>query len=281
MATGKQEAAPQVPAKQQGGALVGAEAYAEYAGKGFEQHTKDDYAIPFIGLVQAIDSANMEHFGGKIGLMFNTVTKEAYPDGIDFVPSATQHVFVEWKPRASGGGFVAQHPLDADVVVSAKEKQQFGDYKTPANNDLNETFYVWGHAAPLVKQGDALVRDLDRLFQAGIAFTSTKIKKYKGWMARARSVQIALPDKRRITLPIFAHYYRIKSVMEQNTQGKFANFAIDWAGANAEACRLPPSDEIFKMASDMGKLVEQGGVRGDYSGQTREPGDDGDGKAPF
>lgn len=290
MATkGAAAAKPQVPAtapqQPTAGAMEAYAGYAEYAGRGFEHHTKEDYALPFVSILQAIDTERvvaLKPHGGEVGDMFNSVTNEVYKHGVEFIPAATQHLFVEWKLRKNGGGFVGQHDITADVVVSAKEKQKFGEYMTPEGNELNETFYVWGIVIPRVKNGDKIEPDYNALFQGCIAFTSTKIKKYRGWMSRARGIQIVLPDKRRITLPIFAHRYSITSAMEKNTQGTFGNFVINFAAPKADECRLLHTDELFQQADGMARLVEQGAVKAAYETQACEPGDErGDGKAPF
>jgi hypothetical protein len=269
MAKGK-EVAVQEP---KGSTAVAAYDYGADAGAGFQNHGKDDYAIPFIGVLQALSPQIETIDGAKAGMLINTVTNELVKgaDGVPFGPVATKHCFVEWKPREQGGGLVATFDLNADVVVSAKEKQKFGEYKTPAGNDLVETFYVYG----LASVGGTW-------FSAALAFTSTKIKKYKAWMTRARSIQIDLGNGRRINPPLFAHRFRLKSVKEKNNSGEFYNFDVTFDGANAEACRLAPADPLYQQARGMASLVESGAVKAAEDTQ-RATGDTGkeEGAAPF
>ena len=89
--------------------------YGEQAGAGYEGTTTDDFAIPYLNLLQAMspevaeDGSKLE--GASAGMMVNSVTKELYDGkkGLVFVPCSTSHVFVEWRPRDSGGGIVARH----------------------------------------------------------------------------------------------------------------------------------------------------------------------------
>jgi hypothetical protein len=196
--------------------------YGEYAGAGFENQTNEDVSIPFLGVLQPqspemIGSAQERIPGGSLGRLFNTVTKELYPEeGIVFQPVDTKHVFVEWKPKAQGGGIVATHQIDSPVVENAKAaSEKFGKYKV-GQNDLVETFYVLGLLHRSVGVDEAIVTPPEPIM---LAFTSTKIKVYKGIMTRLRSMKGAIP--------LFAHRVRIKGVTEQNTAGTFGNFHIE------------------------------------------------------
>ena len=159
-------------ADEQNTALVAADDYSAYAGSGFENQSSDDYSIPFITILQALSPQLEDNPDLRQGMIINTVTNEAVDGkkGIAFIPATTQHVYVEFKPREQGGGFVGVHNPTSQVVINAKNaSQSFGKYATPAGNELIETFYVYG----------IVVGDDGSNSQAVLAFTSTKIKKYK------------------------------------------------------------------------------------------------------
>jgi len=232
--------------------------YGEDAGAGFENQTSDDYAIPFLGVLQPMSPQLDELDAAKAGMLFNTVTNTLWngKDGLAFVPCHTEHVFVEWVPRDQGGGFVDVHQLDSPVVAQAKkESDEFGQYKVGAN-DLQETFYVYGMA--VTDSGAS---------RMVVAFTSTKIKKYKGWMTMAREIQVARPDGRWITPPMFAHQYRITTVKEKNQKGDFWNFSVAFDGDNAASCRLTPDSDAYQMARGIRAMVVSGAAKADYTGQ--------------
>lgn len=230
--------------------------YGEYEGAGFGNQTQEDFSIPFLGVLQDLSPLVKDRVG-KVGQLFNTVTEEIFDneEGIVFVPCLTQHVYVEWQPRMSGGNFVGIHELDDQVVLDARKNQNFGEFKV-GENDLVETFYVYGVA---VIDGAPQ--------QMVIAFTSTKIKVYKKWMTRARTIQIDSPDGRKIRPPLFAHRYRIKGKIETNNFGEFANLSITLDGEKAEDCRLPIDDPIFQGAVSVLKMIEEGKAKAAHDTQ--------------
>lgn len=251
-------------------AVAVADDYAAYAGSGFENQTSDDYAIPFLGILQALSpeiAANPELRQGSI---INTVTGEVFTGsvGVAFVPATTQHTFVEWVPREKGGGFVAVHDPAGEVVLKAKEEAKaqnlpFGELHVGAN-DLIETFYVYGVAV-----------DADNnSIECTLAFSATKIKAYKGWMTKAKTIQIPLPDGRRIPAPLFAHRYRLKTISEKNNKGQFFNWVVEFDGANATECRLKPSEELFQKAVGLKGLLDTGKARAAYESQAAGSGKD-------
>lgn len=248
--------------------------YADYAGKGFDNHSKEDYSIPFLHVLQAQSKQVEQLENAKAGMIINTVTNDLYDgkSGITFVPAYTQHVYVEWVPREKGGGFVAIHELDSAEVKKCRETQQFGKYQLPNGNDLIETFYVYG----VLDKGDGAWE------QAVIAFASTKIKKYKSWMVKARNIQLYDKAKKvRMTLPLFAHAFQLKTVQERNSKGQFYNWQVSFAGGveDAAMARLAPDDELFQAGVTTYEAVVKGVARADYASQNETGAEDSSGGA--
>lgn len=231
--------------------------YEAFAGAGFENQTNDDYTIPFLRILQAISPILTERTDLKQGMILNTVTGEGFEGktGVAFVPSVTQHSYIEFKPREQGGGFVAVHPVNSDVVTEAKAKSTtFGDYKTAAGNELTETFSVYG----------CVVGDEGEISNCVIAFTGALIKKYKAWMTKARTIQIKLPNGRLIAAPLMAHRYRLRTVLEKAPKGAFSNWDISFDGENAMACRLPTTDPVFLAAHSLAQVIQSGAAKVAY-----------------
>lgn len=265
----KETPATEVAVKEENTAVAEYGAYADFAGSGFENQTNEDYSIPFMQVLQALSPQLQENDALRAGMIVNTVTGEIFDgkEGFAFVPAITQHLYVEWKPRSAGGGFVGIHQIESEVVAHAKAAStEYGKYSTPEGNDLIETFYVYG----IVVDNDG------NEGQAVLAFSSTKIKKYKGWMTKAKTIQIQLPDGRRIPAPLFAHRYRLKSVSEKNNKGQFHNWEIAFDGTNAVEARLLPNNPLFQAAVSIKNLIEQGKARAAYESQT--PGADSEGE---
>ena len=264
----------QLPAEQQEGGVPAVD-YGDFAGAGFEDHSKDDYALPFFGVLQALSPQIENMDEAKPGMIINTVTEELFSgnEGIRFIPCHTQHVYVEWTPRDQGGGLVAVHELNSDAVTWAKENCKFGEYKSPDGNDLVETFYVYG----------IMLRDDGTAEQGVLAFSSTKIKKYKQWMTKARTVQVKNGQGRRVTPPLFAHVYRLTTEKQKNNKGEFYNWNITWDGSSASDCRLSPEDPLFEEAAGLAGMVKSGAAKADHESQaaTGGGGEDNGEEMPF
>lgn len=281
------EEAPAQPLVATGGgatlATVDDNDYSQYAGQGFEGQSREDYSIPFFTILQGLSPQCETLEGARPGKIVNTVTnlllegqdKDGRKGGLAFVPALTQHVYVQWRKRKDGGGFVAVHQLESDVVKKARAEQKFGEYevtveetdekgnKVTRTDDLNETFYVYGIA--VLADGSYQ--------QAVLGFVSTKIKKYRNWMTTARTIQVPGPNGTRINPPLFAHRYRLRTVKESNSQGDFYNWETGFDGADAAAARLSPRDPVFLEAVALSKMVRDGAARASYESQAAAGGD--------
>jgi len=238
---------------------ISTEGYEQFAGAGFENQTQQDTSVPFLSILQGMSPILKTREDLRQGMIYNTVTGDAVKgsDGVAFVPATTQHLFIEWKPRNEGGGFVAQHALDSEIVKSAQANQPFGKY-TNGKNDLVDTFYVYG-----------VVVGVDgELSPATISFTGTKIKKYRVWMTKAMGLQIKLADGRSMQAPLFSHRYRLKTVAEKNNKGEFFNWNITWDATEEIDCRLPTDDDAFLAAVALGKAVGEGRARASVESTT-------------
>lgn len=233
--------------------------YGDHAGEGFEGMTNDDMSIPFINVLQS-NSPMVEDGDSKSGDLYNTVTKEESPGdtGVGFVPVHFERAYVEWRPRSSGGGFVALHDPTSDTVKQAIEDNdgnKFGKLKT-GENELIETKYMYG-----------LLIDDDNAVQgfAVLSFTSTKIKVFNDWLTSMRLLK-GKP-------PIWANRARVKTVKQKNEHGTFYNFKVepfmggDWVGSLIN----PTTDgNLLQEAVEFKKLVVSGMARASF--ETQETG---------
>lgn len=248
--------------------------YGEDAGGGFEDMDSANFAIPFLYLLQS-NSPVVVAGDATAGMLMNTVSLDKYPAikakgeiGTLIIPCYTEHVFAEWKPQDEGGGLIGQHAPDSDIVVHAKSTQPFGKWKTSEGNDLVDTFYCYcQHIKDPENWEDAE--------QVLIAFNSTKIKVYKNWMTRIRSMKVPTPGGGRIVPPLWAHAWRITSVMQTKNTNHFYNFEIGFAEENAQQSRLAPDHPTYQLAKEFHELCKEGNIRVATESLGREPGDDG------
>lgn len=198
--------------------------YGQDAGKGFSGTDGADFAIPFIAILQSNSpqiADETERIKGAVpGMLYNTVNNRVIDGkvGFVFVPCHTEHVFTEWTPRDKGGGFAGRHEIGsavvADAISSGKRSEKGNRPLLDNGNELAETFYMYG-----LILDEAGAPDFSEM--AVLAFTSTKIKKYKKAMTTLRTCK-AMNEA-----PLFAHQLRVKTVQETNVHGTFYNFMIE------------------------------------------------------
>lgn len=237
--------------------------YGADTGRGFENQTRDDISIPFLAVLQSNSPqiTNME--AAKPGMLFNTVTEELVrgDHGVTIVPATTRHVFVEWVSRDKGGGFVAMHAVESDVVKTARAASKaFGKYSTPAGNDLVETFYVYGMRLDAQQQPTEMVV---------IAFTSTKISVYKRYNTKISMFTVQGPDGRKGRPPLFAHTFTVKSTKERNNKGEFFNFDLQPAAGSVANSLLPPGHAALEAARGLKEMVDAGVAQADFASQAK------------
>lgn len=255
--------------------------YGDDASAGFEEMGRDDFAMPFLYILQSnspIVEQGIEE-AARPGVLMNSISSELYPadkaknhDGLAIIVCHRDHVFVEWKPRDAGGGFVAQHAVDSDVVARAKASSaKFGEFKTPEGNELQETFYLYALIVKADGGWDHIV----------IPFNSTKIKVYKQLMTRLNTLQVPTANGGRAKPPIFAHRLRLRTERQENSKGAFFNFSIGFDGDNAAAARLDPRSEIYAEAKSFWELCRQGIAKPNYETANREQAGTVDAEIPF
>ncbi|MGH6639333.1 MAG: hypothetical protein ACREBY_12145, partial [Polaromonas sp.] len=235
--------------------------YGLYAGQGFEGQSSDDMVMPFLTILQAL-SPQVQEGPLRPGMLLDTVTGETWDgkSGIPFVPATTQHKFVEWRPRDSGGGFVGHLSPTDPIVEECRRTQEFGKWHTVGGNDLVETFYVYG----------ILATETPR--QQVIAFSGARIKKYRAWMTKARTVQVPSGNNRMNIAPLFAHRYRLRTILEKNPKGTYYNWdTIDFDGGDQVFARLSHVDPLFQAAAALRNVVISGQANVNYEMPESEP----------
>ena len=82
------------------------------ADQGFEGATSGSYAMPFFRILQKLspecDKDEAAYIkGAKPGMILHTVSKEVFNE-VNLVPLKYRDTYIEWIPRANGGGFVSE-----------------------------------------------------------------------------------------------------------------------------------------------------------------------------
>jgi hypothetical protein len=227
------------------------------AGEGQDDPGREDYAIPFINLLQALSpQVDPEDgvAGAQAGMFYNGVTDELFPTGLIVVPVYYEKVVNIFIPRDQGGGFVGSFDSREEALENVKEGQDIIDtanhyllYRTPGG--------TWA--------------------QAVLSCTSTKLKVSRQWntrLSQVRETHPKYPDQK-FTPPIFGTMWEITSVSQENNKGKFYNISLDYLG-------LVPQRDVFDAAKLFREALLTGRGRGiDYqrTRDTEEVVDDGTG----
>jgi hypothetical protein len=190
------------------------------AGEGQEYATQDDYAMPFLSLLQSgspqckkTDPRRVE--GAEEGMFFNTVEKTVYDseEGVRFIPCAYRRSFVEWKLREDGGGFCGEFlPGEEPRTVADEKNRDILDN----GNELKDTRYWYGFVVNEDGSTDAAV----------IGMTRTQLKVSKAWFnMKAKNIW---PDgvARLKAPPDYVWSYRLKSVPQQKDDHSFWNWDV-------------------------------------------------------
>lgn len=280
MATNNDQSDEALQTQQAPGALAEYD-YGDDEGAGWSNTSKDDYAIPFLVLLQALSPQCKRPTDPLVrpGNFYNTITERAYDgaEGVLIVPATTRHAFAMFVPRDDGGGYRGELSPDDPIVAAAiKASTEYGKYTIADPSDakkvlqLVETFYVYC----------MLVDEARPLGYALLAFTSTKIAAYKRWMTRMRGVEIPKPGGGVIQPPLWAHLTRVKSEDEKNKKGEFSVIALSPGDPRGMVqSLLKPKDPRFIAARELAELVNSGKAKVDFSQQ--DGGGQGEGASPF
>lgn len=224
----------------------------EDAGKGLEGADKDSFAIPFLQVLQASSPQVDEEDGvegARPGMMINTVSGRLMKEA-RIIPVAFKRRFLRWVPRDSGGGFRGEMmPSEVDALVASKAAVPgVGEDGKPRN---------W-----LVYEGDELkdtrihfvLLEVDGGWTWAImSMGSTQIKRSKRLLAVINELKMKGPNGQIFTPPSFSHVYKVTTVKEENSKGKWYSFDINLEG--------PVTDpQAYAMAKEFHKQIAAGTV---------------------
>lgn len=244
--------------------------YGEDAHGGFEDTTIQDLSIPFVNLLQALSPEVEDQLieGAAAGMLLNSVTKEFMTQPLIVQPVLKEEVWVEWVPRHKGGGVVARHEPNSDIIKEVLKKNNGSrippkdaenkrpPFKMPdgSGNDLVETHYWY-----------CLILDEEGLSQESycvLAFSSTKIKVQKDWMTSMYTVK-GNP-------PMWAHRAKVSTSKQKSDSGSFFNFSIAPFGDTWREGLINPSTEegkeLLRSAKEFREMIQSGLARPDMDG---------------
>lgn len=232
----KTEPAANLPVSAELAAALG-----EMAGAGFDQTTKDDYALPFLHVLQKMSPQVDKHdpkyvAGAEPGKFMNTVTQEVLDGdaGIVVIPVDFRKVFLEWVPRDAGGGLVAEFATKEEAELKKSQDKKTDIVDTANHYLLVKTSLGW----------EAVV----------LSCTSTKLKASRNWMSLMARVQINSKPA-----PMFAKKYLLKTILQSNDKGSYFNIKaepIDGPDGWVTADELREAMTFFKQIRSGQRSIE-------------------------
>lgn len=202
-------------------ALYASTGVEERAGEGSKGATSEDYAMPFLSLLQS-GSPQVKKTDARFikeaqeGNFYNTVDKELFDGetGVTIVPCAYRRAFVEWIVREEGGGYCGEFLPGAEPATVVDEKNR--DIIKESGHELKDTRYWY-----------VLVIREDGTFEpAVIGMTRTQIRPSKAWF-NLKSKNVWPDGKQRVAAPPdYVWTYIVKSVPQQKDDNSFWNFDI-------------------------------------------------------
>jgi|TARA_R110002020_G_scaffold357103_1_gene569561 hypothetical protein len=219
-------------------------AFIEDANSGLETLTAEDITIPRLKVLQAMSPEVMKSDGKYVegasaGDIINTVTGKLYTNDNPLValPVAYKRLFLEWGPRESGGGLVAQHE-DASILSKTTKDNMGRDMLENGN-------YIQTSATHFVLS----LNEDGSYDSAMIAMAGTQLKKSRTWNSVMASIKMRSGDKV-FTPASFSHKYVMKTKAESNDRGTWFGWNITLDGPLGE-------DEMFfyQAAKDFASTV--------------------------
>ena len=206
-------------------------------GTGLEETTTEDFAIPFIRVLQPMSPQLQKKHGSFVegasaGDLYNTVTGEAFDGdkGISIIPCAYNKKYIEWIPREKGGGLVnAGH--DISILSKCTRDDESRRYYTPEGNEIVETaqFFI------LVVAGETAQ-------QAVLAFTSTQLGVSRKWLTMLRMARVQNSKGESVEAPMFAYTYRLTTTTQSNDEGSWNGYSINQEGATDMSLAMMAKD---------------------------------------
>ena len=249
-----------------------------FANEGLESVSAQDLSIPYLRILAQLspqvnkrDGAYVQ--GAEAGMIYNTVENAVYSgeDGVLVIPCYYRRVYVEWKPREKGGGYVGTYGVD-DLIAKTTYKDDRGNDILPNGNLLSNTaeFYV------LMLDRDGSPR------RCLITMTSTQLKKARKWLTQMQTNTARGKNGNMFVMPMMSHVYTLSTVEERNDKGSW--FGWEVSKSHVLDIKLPDDASLFEMAVAFSKSVKAGEVKvkqegDDHGHAAAAPVDDFD--APF
>ncbi len=189
-----------------------------HAGEGMENVGVKDVLIPRLTIIQDLSpqrkTSKAEFIAGaEVGHICDVGTGDLYKEGVVFIPVHYSKSFLEWAPRSTGKGLVNIHPTPEILDACSRDNEKKIPI-LPNGNLIAETAQYFGLN---------MTADGRKSF---IPFTSSQLKRARGWMTLATGEKLVRGDGSKFTAPLWYRSYHLTTVVESNNEGEWAGWKI-------------------------------------------------------
>jgi hypothetical protein len=231
--------------------------FQQNAGAGLDNVTAADMLVPRLAILQSLsDQLKKRHSafieGAEVGDICDVATGALFKDPILFLPCFYKKEYLEWIPRANGGGLTAIHP-DATILEQCSRNER-KEYVLPNGNTIAETAQFYGFNLSAGRM------------PCFIPMASTQLKKARKWITMATSEKLRRADGSEFTAPLFYRSYVLGSAEESNNQGEWSGWTVDRGPALPEMdFDGTPWGAIAQQAAEFRLQIMAGEAKGDIS----------------
>jgi hypothetical protein len=219
-----------------------------------DDYNKDDFAIPFLQVIQSNSPAAEEGGpkyidGAKAGMLVETASKTLHDvkkKPLILIPSHYIKKFIVWRLREEGGGFVAEFDYAEGLKLKgACTPDEKGRLINEDGNQLVET-----------AQFSVIIISEDGPRSALFPLTSTQLKAARAWNTAIDGLRIEHKGKR-LRPPMFYMSYSVTTVPEKNDKGSWQGLKIT---AHKPVTELEEGETYYNAAKVLRDGVESGQV---------------------
>jgi len=269
-------------AKKKNGKVVSLDAFdfEQDANDGVAVATVEELALPFLKLIQGVDSDTLKLLKAiegneavEAGFIYNNVTLDVYNgyDGLKVIPCAYQRRYLQWAPRSEG----LKHPVNIFLPHEARPP-------TERNKETNYDMMVDGPQGHYIQETHnhyVIVVLENGTTQPGIvSMKQTGLKKSRKWNSMVQTRNM-VGKNGPFTPPRYSHVYNLRSVQEKNAKGEFANWEVTVHGLVEHKAHYIQA-KTFADSANKGEVTVKYEAEGATEGETSAKGET-SGPIPF
>lgn len=225
------------------------------AGAGLENTGAEDYAIPFISIIQSKSpqcDADHEGYieGAKPGMFWDNGAMQILKDEdgeprlkLPVTPIHYTRRYNQWRDRKSGGGFVGSYDVNAEIIRTAVRDER-------GRLQLQDDTYLMDTRQFLCMVYD---KDLTSARPCIIGMASTQIRAGRQWITRIAEFKVPGP-KGKFNPPMYGQIWELSTVTQSNSQGT-------WRGWKIGEPQLVSDPAIYKAAKQLREDCAKGALQ--------------------